>query len=112
MHPGAPHISVEVVYAEPLRAVSKTFRIAAPATVADVLRLASERAEFAGVIGVHSSVGIFGRCAEPGEPVDDGDRIEIYRALSADPKADRRSRARQARQNARRLSEASKSGRS
>lgn len=101
----APHFNVEVVFAEPLRAVSKTFRVAAPATVAEVLRLASEAPEFAGLIGAHPAVGIFGRRTALSHPVEEGDRIELYRPLAADPKSARRSRAREARKNARRLSE-------
>lgn len=40
-----------------------------------------------------TKVGIFGRLCELTAPVRSGDRIEIYRPLSADPKAARRQRA-------------------
>ena len=107
-----PLISVEVVFAGAPGAVSKAYRVAATATVADVLRLAAEDPEWAGVfgaVGARPAVGIFGRRAEPGEPLDEGDRIEIYRPLSADPKSERRMRARAARKSA---GMPSKSGRS
>jgi putative ubiquitin-RnfH superfamily antitoxin RatB of RatAB toxin-antitoxin module len=87
-------IEVEVVFAEAGRAVVRTFRVEEPASVADVLRLAAATDDFAGVLSVHPAVGIFGRRADAGEPVEDGDRIEIYRALAADPKNARRARAR------------------
>jgi putative ubiquitin-RnfH superfamily antitoxin RatB of RatAB toxin-antitoxin module len=38
-------------------------------------------------------VGIFGRAAEPQARLADGDRVEIYRGLSFDPKESRRRRA-------------------
>lgn len=41
-----------------------------------------------------NSVGIFSRKRELHEPVQDGDRIEIYQALKVDPKEARRRRAR------------------
>jgi putative ubiquitin-RnfH superfamily antitoxin RatB of RatAB toxin-antitoxin module len=94
------HLSVEVVYAEPLRAISKIFHLAPPATVADVLRLAAADPEFAGVDTAPAAIGIFGKRVDANQAVDDGDRIEIYRSLAADPKSDRRLRAREARKKA------------
>ncbi|MBI3571359.1 MAG: RnfH family protein [Gammaproteobacteria bacterium] len=38
-------------------------------------------------------VGIFGELVGLGDPLRDGDRVEIYRPLLADPKAIRRERA-------------------
>jgi len=40
--------------------------------------------------------GIFGRRVSPTQPLADGDRVEIYRPLRADPRAARRARARSA----------------
>jgi uncharacterized protein len=88
------NLSVEVVFAEPSRQIVKTYRVQAPATVADVLALAAVDAEFAGVDCLHAPVGIYGRLAAHRDALADGDRIEIYRPLSVDPKAARRSRAR------------------
>lgn len=39
-------------------------------------------------------VGVFGGCVPLTRPVEQGDRVEIYRALIADPKEARRRRAR------------------
>jgi len=91
---GGPVLHVEVVFAEPLRTVARTFRIAGPATVADVLRLAAASPELGGLVADHVAVGIFGRRVEGAEPIEDGDRLEIYRPLLADPKTARRARAR------------------
>jgi len=86
-------IGVEVSYAEPERAVVKTFRLGYPACIADVLRLAAADPDFAGVDIEHAAVGIFGRLASLSQPLNDGDRVEIYRPLAADPKIARRARA-------------------
>ena len=47
------------------------------------------------------SYGIFGRRVAPAHTLTDGDRIEIYRPLQADPRASRRARAKRS-QRARR----------
>ncbi len=93
----APAIRVEVVYAEPERAVVKHLELNPTASVADALRLAALDAAFAGVDLLTAPVGIFGSPARPERALKDGDRIEIYRRLSADPKTARRARAREAR---------------
>jgi uncharacterized protein len=90
-------IAVEVVYAEPQRAISKPLRVAQGASVADALRLAALDPDFAGLDPAHSAVGIFGKLTRPDQLLQEGDRIEIYRPLSADPKTARRARAKQAR---------------
>jgi putative ubiquitin-RnfH superfamily antitoxin RatB of RatAB toxin-antitoxin module len=91
------YIAVELVYAEPQRAVVKVYRVAVPATIADVLALAAADREFAGLVSPHAAVGVFGRRADLGQRLEEGDRIEIYRPLAADPKIERRLRARNAR---------------
>jgi putative ubiquitin-RnfH superfamily antitoxin RatB of RatAB toxin-antitoxin module len=88
-------IAVEVAYALPHRAVVKTFRLSAPATIADALASARSDPEYCGVDWDGATVGIFGVPAARQRELRDGDRIEIYRALAVDPKAARRARAKQ-----------------
>jgi uncharacterized protein len=90
-------IVVEVVYAEPHRAILKAFRLVPPATIEDALRLAAAHPEFAGVDIANSPVGVFGKLAATTQILKNHDRVEIYRPLAADPKNARRARARQAR---------------
>lgn len=90
-------ISVQVSYAEPERAVVKTYRLPAPARVEDALRLARADPDFAGVDLDHSAVGVFGRVAALTQILSEGDRVEIYRPLAADPKSARRERVKEAR---------------
>ena len=90
-------LAVEVAYALPQRAVVKIFRLTAPATVAEALALARSDPEYSGIDWERAAVGIFGARVELHRRLQHGDRIEIYRALAADPKAARRVRARAAR---------------
>jgi putative ubiquitin-RnfH superfamily antitoxin RatB of RatAB toxin-antitoxin module len=90
-------LQIEIVYAEPQRAIVKILRLAPGSCVADALRLAALDPDFAGVDLANSAFGIFGRPAQPDHALQQGDRIEIYRPLTADPKAARRARAQQAR---------------
>jgi hypothetical protein len=93
------NIGVEVSYALPQRAIVKTYRLPAPATLEDVLRLAAADGSFAGIDLAHAVAGIFGKVAAPQQVLEDGDRVEIYRPLAADPKSARRARAAQARKH-------------
>ncbi|MDP9084613.1 MAG: RnfH family protein [Pseudomonadota bacterium] len=90
-------IRVQVVSAAPERAAVKYLELTPMSSVADALRLAALDAAFAGVDFATAPVGIFGRPVRPEQGLKDGDRIEIYRPLSADPKIARRARAREAR---------------
>jgi putative ubiquitin-RnfH superfamily antitoxin RatB of RatAB toxin-antitoxin module len=99
----AKPILVEVAYAaqpraaEPPRAIVKQYRLDPPATLADALRLAAADAEFRGVDIANAPVGVFGKLASADQWLNDGDRIEIYRPLTADPKVARRQRAQEQR---------------
>jgi putative ubiquitin-RnfH superfamily antitoxin RatB of RatAB toxin-antitoxin module len=100
-------LRIEIAYAEPQRAIVKRYSLTAGSTVADALRLAALDPDFAAVDLANSALGIFGVLTRPDHILKDGDRIEIYRPLAADPKAARRARAQQARASA-----PNKSGRS
>jgi len=78
---------VEVVYALPERAQSVRVRVPEGATVHDVL-------EKSGLLPLaRGRIGIFGKAVRVDALVADGDRVEIYRPLAADPKEARRRRA-------------------
>ena len=86
-------ITVEVVYALPLE--QDTTEVVVPSDAP--IRLAIERS---GVLERHAEIelhaariGVWGRRAELGQALRDGDRVEIYRPLQADPKEIRRARA-------------------
>jgi uncharacterized protein len=86
-------VDIEIAYAEPQRVILKTLRLPQGSCVADALKLAALDADFAGVDLAQSAHGIFGRLVPAGQRLENGDRIEIYRPLAADPKTARRARA-------------------
>jgi uncharacterized protein len=90
-------LRIEIVYAEPQRAIHRSLRLAPGSRVADALQVAALDPHFAGVDLWNAALGIFGRLTRADHALQDGDRIEIYRPLTADPKAARRARAQRTR---------------
>lgn len=84
-------ITVEVVHALPKRADRIVLRLAYGTTVAQALADPQVLARCPEAATL--PVGIFGRRCESDRPLRDGDRIELYRPLVADPKEARRERA-------------------
>lgn len=87
-------IRVEVVFALPRHQQVQQVTLPEGARVADALRAAQLTAADGALPGDPVDVGIWGRRVRPEEIVRDGDRVEIYRPLTADPKEARRRRAR------------------
>lgn len=88
-----PEICVEVVYALPERQYLRTVKLESGSTVEQAIQ-ASGLLELRQDINLKSNkVGIYSRPVKLSDIPDDGDRIEIYRPLTADPKELRRLRA-------------------
>lgn len=89
-----PHeIVVEVVYALPEKQYLQKVRLPEGATVEQAI-IASGLPELRTDIDLtKNKVGIYSRPVKLHEQVHNGDRVEIYRPLIADPKALRRQRA-------------------
>lgn len=66
-------------------------------TAREVIEASSLPAKFPDIDLEFNSIGIYSRIVEPDHVVQDGDRIEIYRPLEADPKTVRRELAKQGR---------------
>ncbi|WJK10727.1 RnfH family protein [Pseudomonas fluorescens] len=90
-----PVIEIEVVYAAVDRQVLRVISVAEGATVRAALMASGIDAEFPELDLKSCPLGIFGKViADPDtRRVQEGDRIEIYRPLLADPKEVRRLRA-------------------
>ena len=84
---------VEVVYATLAKQVVLEVQLPAGATVGDAIRSSGILARFPEIDLAHAAIGIFGERATLDEPIEEGDRVEIYRRLLADPKETRRRRA-------------------
>ena len=67
--------------------------LAPGATVGDAIAAAELRRRFPGVDFASMRTGIWSREAHAGARLRDGDRVELYRGLKADPKDMRRKRA-------------------
>ena len=84
---------VEVAYATPARQEVIEVSVRPGATVEQVIRASGMLARFPEIDLTLQRVGIFGETARLRDAVRDGDRVEIYRPLVADPKEVRRKRA-------------------
>lgn len=86
-------IQVEVVLAMPDRQELKSIKIPAGSTVAEAIIKSGLPDSFEGFELDLDKVGIFGQKVSAEKLLRDGDRVEIYRPLIADPKEIRRQRA-------------------
>jgi putative ubiquitin-RnfH superfamily antitoxin RatB of RatAB toxin-antitoxin module len=86
-------IQVEVVLAMPGRQALVSLELAADSTVADAIAKSGLPESFEEFELNLATVGIFGRKVSPEQVLRDGDRVELYRPLIADPKEVRRQRA-------------------
>ena len=88
-------IDVAVVYALPSEQRLSTVRVPSGSTVARALRDSGILERFPEIDVKRAKLGVFGRRVSPEDVLRDGDRIEIYRELIADPKSARRKRVQQ-----------------
>ena len=86
-------IRVEVVYALPERQALLAVELPAGSTVAAAIEASGLRREFPELEIDPQAIGIFSRKVSLEQLLRDGDRVEIYRPLQADPKEVRRQRA-------------------
>ncbi len=84
---------VEVAYATPARQEVIEVSARPGATVEQVIRASGLLVRFPEIDLTRQRVGIFGETARLQDAVHNGDRVEIYRPLVADPKEVRRKRA-------------------
>nr|WP_314741645.1 RnfH family protein [uncultured Haemophilus sp.] len=86
-------IVVEVVYAYPERYFLKKLTLENPITIQNAIVQSGVLEKYTEIDLRQNKVGIFSRLAKLTDMVENGDRIEIYRPLVADPKEIRRKRA-------------------
>jgi len=87
----------EVAYALPGRQSVVEVTLAEGATVADAVTASGLLATYPELDRERLVLGIFGALVAPERVLQDGDRVEIYRALQVDPRTARRERARKPR---------------
>jgi putative ubiquitin-RnfH superfamily antitoxin RatB of RatAB toxin-antitoxin module len=86
-------INVEVVYAPPGEQVLERLAVAADSTIEVVIQSSGILDRFPEIDLAVNKVGVFGKTISLQAGLHDGDRIEIYRPLIADPKEARKKRA-------------------
>ena len=86
-------IEVEVAYAAPRQQVAKTLTLPAGSSVEQAILASGVLEAFPEIDLTRQRVGVFGEFLRLDDRLQGGERVEIYRALIADPKEARRRRA-------------------
>ncbi len=86
-------INVEVAYALPEKQIIRAVNVDAGTTLGAAIVQSGIMMDFPELELEDAKVGIFGKATVMTTVLSDGDRVEIYRALIADPKEVRRKRA-------------------
>lgn len=86
-------IRIEVAYATPDKQTLLSLEVPSGCTVAEAISLSGIREEFPDMEQDPKMVGIFSRKVALDYELREGDRVEIYRPLVADPKEMRKQRA-------------------
>lgn len=86
-------IQVQICYAKPGEYALEECRVPRGATVHDAIKLSGIVARLPEIDLTVCRVGIYGKLKSLDTTLRNGDRIEIYRPLLADPKESRRKRA-------------------
>ncbi|WP_462381284.1 RnfH family protein [Pseudomonas sp. Marseille-QA0892] len=90
-----PLLRIEVAYATPARQVIRVLEVERGTTLRQAVMLTDLAVVFPEIELGTAPLGIYGRMVKDAETkhVDDGQRIEVYRPLVADPKEARKQRA-------------------
>lgn len=84
---------VEVVYALPDRQQVVELPLREGMTAQQAIDASAIAADYPELAAQPLVIGIFGKRVDPSHVLGDGDRVEIYRPLVADPREQRRRRA-------------------
>ena len=83
-------VSVEVAYATPDKQLILKVEVPVGTTAAEAIRLSGIEEHFPEIRPGSSPLGIWGKKVKGDRVVEEGERVEIYRPLTADPKVVRR----------------------
>ncbi|BAZ94074.1 UPF0125 protein [Thiohalobacter sp. COW1] len=89
----ADRIQVEVAYARPDQQVILPLEVARGTTLRQAIEQSGILEQFPEIDLEQQQLGIFGKLNKPDTELREGDRVEIYRSLIADPKEVRKQRA-------------------
>lgn len=91
-------IHVEVAYALPEQQAIIEIEVPAGTEALEAARRSGVAEKFEGVDLENAKLGIFGKVISPKQVLREGDRVEVYRPLIADPKEVRKERAARAKE--------------
>jgi len=86
-------LHVEVVYALREEQLLVALEVEEGTSAREAIERSGILQRYPGMRLARGHIGIFGKAVDPDAPLHDGDRVEIYRPLIADPKQVRRARA-------------------
>ena len=90
-------IKVQVVYATPSHQYCEDVVAPVGSTAREVIEQSQVLEKFTEIDLSFNKVGVYSRLVQLDAVMDDGDRVEIYRSLKADPKTVRRRLAKEGR---------------
>lgn len=76
---------ISVTYAEPGKQRWLELEVPEPSSAEEAIRLSGILQQFPEIDLEENKVGIFGRVVKLAQPLKEGDRVEIYRPITADP---------------------------
>lgn len=91
-------MTVEVAYALPERQVILELQVPEGTSVLQAAQASGVTGKFEGIDLDNAKFGIFGKVVSPKQVLREGERVEIYRPLIADPKEVRKARAARAKE--------------
>lgn len=94
-------INVDVVFALPTTSTTLSLKVPQGTTAEQAVRLSGIIDKYDEIDATALTLGIWNRTVKLNQELKEGDRIEIYRPLIADPKDARRKRAEKAKEEGR-----------
>ncbi len=91
-------INVEVAYALPDKQAILSLSVSEGTTALEAAQQSGIAQRFADIDLDNAKLGIFGKAVSASQVLREGDRVEIYRPLIADPKEVRKARAAKAKE--------------
>ena len=89
----ATRLRVEVAYARPDEQSIFSLEVPPETTIEQTIRQSGILEHYQEICLENQDVGVFGKLKRLSDTLRNGDRVEIYRPLKADPKQSRRKRA-------------------
>ena len=91
-------LRVEVAYALPEKQVILELQVPEGTSVLEAAQQSGVTGQFEGIDLENAKFGIFGKVVSPKQVLREGERVEVYRPLIADPKEVRKARAARAKE--------------